>query len=111
DADQLRELQVEMIDRFGLLPDAAKHLFAIAELKLESTRLGIRKIDLGPTGGRVEFIEKPNVDPMSIIKLIQGQPKLYQMDGPDRLRLKLELPDAAARLAAARGLLAMLAKS
>ncbi|SJZ84678.1 transcription-repair coupling factor [Novilysobacter spongiicola] len=110
DADQLRELQVEMIDRFGLLPDAAKHLFAIAELKLESTRLGIRKIDLGPTGGRVEFIEKPNVDPMSIIKLIQGQPKLYQMDGPDRLRLKLELPDAAARLAAARGLLAMLAK-
>ncbi|MEG3193661.1 TRCF domain-containing protein, partial [Lysobacter sp. D1-1-M9] len=60
DVDQLRELQVEMIDRFGLLPDPAKHLFAIAELKLESTRLGIRKIDIGPTGGRVEFIEKPN---------------------------------------------------
>ena len=35
DADELRELQVEMIDRFGLLPDAAKHLFAIAELKLQ----------------------------------------------------------------------------
>jgi len=39
---------------------------------------------------------------------IQGQPKLYQMEGPDKLRIKLDLPDAASRLSAARGLLAML---
>ncbi len=109
DAEELRELQVEMIDRFGLLPDAGKHLFAIAELKLRATELGIRKLDLGEKGGRVQFVEKPNVDPMAIIKLIQGQPKLYQMEGPDKLRLKQELPDAATRLQAARGLLAVLA--
>ncbi len=30
DADALRELQVEMIDRFGLLPDPVKNLFAVA---------------------------------------------------------------------------------
>jgi len=111
DIDELRELQVEMIDRFGLLPDPAKHLFAIAELKLHATGLGIRKLDLGEKGGRVQFVEKPNVDPMSVIKLIQGQPRLYQMDGPDKLRVKLELPDAAARLASARGLLTMLGHS
>ncbi|WP_226469845.1 transcription-repair coupling factor [Luteimonas panaciterrae] len=107
-ADELRELQVEMIDRFGLLPDAAKHLFATAELKLQATELGIRKLDLGPGGGRVQFVEKPNVDPMAIIRMIQGQPKLYQMDGPDKLRIKLELPDAATRFNAARGLLTTL---
>ena len=106
--DDLRELQVEMIDRFGLLPDPAKHLFITAELKLEATALGIRKLDLGATGGRIQFMEKPNVDPMSVIRLIQGQPKHYQMDGPDKLRIKLDLPDATARLQAARGLFAML---
>jgi transcription-repair coupling factor (superfamily II helicase) len=110
DLHELRELQVEMIDRFGLLPDPAKHLFAVAELKLHATELGIRKLDIGPTGGRVQFVEKPNVDALAIIRMIQGQPKLYQMDGPDKLRLKLDLPDAPARLSAARGLLAMLAK-
>ncbi len=110
DAGELRELQVEMIDRFGLLPDPAKHLFAIAELKLTATTLGIARIDLGENGGRVQFVEKPNVDPMAIIKMIQGQPKLYQMDGPDKLKLKLELPDAPARLAAAKGLMTMLDK-
>ncbi|HEY5802094.1 MAG TPA: transcription-repair coupling factor [Lysobacter sp.] len=107
--DELRELQVEMIDRFGLLPDAAKYLFAIAELKLQATSLGVRKLDLGEKGGRVQFVEKPNVDPLAIIKMIQGQPRLYQMDGPDKLKLKQELPDAAARLQAARGLLSVLA--
>jgi transcription-repair coupling factor (superfamily II helicase) len=108
DVEELRELQVEMIDRFGLLPDAAKHLFTIAELKLQSTALGIRKLDLGDKGGRLQFIERPTVDPMAVIRLIQGQPKHYQMDGPDKLRVKLELPDAASRIAAARGLLTML---
>jgi transcription-repair coupling factor (superfamily II helicase) len=99
---------VEMIDRFGLLPDAAKHLFAIAELKQRATALGIRKLDLGEKGGRVQFVEKPNVDPMAIIRLIQGQPKLYRMDGPDKLRMTLDLPDAQSRLLAARGMVTAL---
>ena len=32
DTIELRELQVEMIDRFGLLPDPARNLFALARL-------------------------------------------------------------------------------
>src|SRR3546814_3571891 len=59
--DELRELQVEMIDRFGLLPDQVKHLFATAELKLQADALGIRKLDLGAEGGRLQFVEKPDV--------------------------------------------------
>ena len=108
DADGLRELQVEMIDRFGLLPDPARHLFAVAALKHDATALGIRKLDLGPAGGRVQFESKPRVDPMTVIQLIQRQPRHYAMDGPDKLRIKLDLPDAATRIQAARGLLAAL---
>ncbi|QGW65738.1 transcription-repair coupling factor [Lysobacter soli] len=108
DTDELRELQVEMIDRFGLLPDPAKYMFAVAELKLRATELGIRKLDLGETGGRVHFVEKPNVDPMAIIRLIQGQPKLYRMEGPDKLRMTLDLPDASSRVLAAKGILTAL---
>ncbi|MGY3264207.1 transcription-repair coupling factor [Lysobacter sp. HA35] len=108
-ADELRELQVEMIDRFGLLPDAAKNLFAIAELKLDATTLGIRKLELAEKTGRVQFLEKPNVDAMAVIRLIQGQPKLYKMEGSDKLKLTLDLPEGAQRIAAARGLLITLA--
>ena len=108
-SEDLRELQVEMIDRFGLLPDPAKHLFATAELKLQATALGIRKLDLGESGGRLQFVEKPAIDPMGVIRLIQGQPKHYRMDGPDKLRITLDLPDFDTRAKAARGLLLALA--
>src|SRR5438445_1727381 len=73
DADGLRELQVEMIDRFGLLPDSVKNLFAVAGLKLAATAIGIRKLELGERGGRVLFNPQPNIDPLSVIKLIQSQ--------------------------------------
>ncbi|HDS1086591.1 TPA: transcription-repair coupling factor, partial [Stenotrophomonas maltophilia] len=104
DSDALRELQVEMIDRFGLLPDAAKHLFAIAELKLKANTLGIRKLDLGENGGRIVFESKPNIDPIAVIQLIQKQPNLYAMEGPDKLRIKHPLPLPEDRFNAARAL-------
>ncbi|WP_313343739.1 transcription-repair coupling factor [Stenotrophomonas sp.] len=109
DSDQLRELQVEMIDRFGLLPDPAKHLFAVAELKLQANELGIRKLELGENGGRIVFEAKPRIDPMSVIQMIQKQPKLYTMDGPDKLRIKHPLPLPEDRFNAAKALLATLA--
>ncbi|NYB79060.1 MAG: transcription-repair coupling factor [Stenotrophomonas maltophilia] len=109
DSDALRELQVEMIDRFGLLPDAAKHLFAIAELKLKANALGVRKLDLGENGGRIVFESKPNIDPMAVIQLIQKQPNLYAMEGPDKLRIKHPLPLPEDRFNAARALLTTLA--
>ncbi|MCC7635018.1 transcription-repair coupling factor [Stenotrophomonas rhizophila] len=105
DNEALRELQVEMIDRFGLLPDPAKHLFAIAELKLQANALGIRKLELGENGGRIVFDAKPDIDPMAVIQLIQKQPKLYTMEGPDKLRIRHPLPLPEDRFSAAKAML------
>jgi transcription-repair coupling factor (superfamily II helicase) len=105
DAAALGDMQVEMVDRFGLLPQAAKNLFAIAALKLRAAALGIRKLDLGAAGGRILFHEKPDVDPATIINLIQTRPRIYKLDGQDKLRISLELPEPADRLRAAGELL------
>ena len=48
---------------------------------------------------------------MSVIQMIQKQPKLYAMEGPDKLKIKLPLPEAADRFNAARGLLTALTKA
>ena len=105
DTGGLRELQVEMIDRFGLLPEPVKNLFAVAAIKLGATALGMRKLELGEHGGRVLFKPQPNLDPLKVIKLIQTQPKTYVLDGQDKLKIKLDLPGAAERLGAAQQLL------
>jgi transcription-repair coupling factor (superfamily II helicase) len=110
DGDELKDLQIEMIDRFGLLPDPTKQLFAVAELKQQATPLGIKKLELGAAGGRVHFNAQPTIDPMSVIRMIQSQPKIYAMEGGDKLKIKLELPDAASRVRTAKALLATLAR-
>jgi transcription-repair coupling factor (superfamily II helicase) len=106
--DSLRDLQVEMIDRFGLLPEPTKTLFALSGLKLMATPLGIRKLDLGASNGRITFRDKPDIDPMAIIRLIQSQPRVYKLDGQDKLRITLDLPGAAERIRAAQEVLVQL---
>ncbi|MFC5437786.1 transcription-repair coupling factor [Rhodanobacter umsongensis] len=106
--DDLRDLQVEMIDRFGLLPDSTKQLFAVASLKLMATPLGIRKLDFGASGGRIVFREKPEVDPMAIIRLIQQLPRVYKLDGQDKLKVILDLPGATERIRSAQEILVLL---
>ena len=106
--DELRDLQVEMIDRFGLLPDATRQLFAVSSLKLMATPLGIRKLDFGANGGRIVFREKPDVEPLAIIRLIQQLPRVYKLDGQDKLRITLDLPGATERIRSAKEILQLL---
>lgn len=103
--EALEELQVEMIDRFGLLPDAAKTLFRVTALKLKAAPLGIRKVDVGARGGRVEFRDETQVDPARIVRMIQANPSVYRLDGPNKLRLSMALPGETDRLEALNALL------
>lgn len=97
DDEDMRALQIEMIDRFGLLPKAAKNLFAVTALKLAAEPLGIRKIEAGGEGGRILFAPRPNIDHAAVIRLIQSQGQTYRLDGPDKLRFAAPLPDPEIR--------------
>ncbi len=96
--EELDELQVEMIDRFGLLPEAAKNLFAITTLKLRATPFGIVKIELGDKGGRITFTSQPDIDPMQLIKLLQTRPQEFRLDGQERLKVTRAMPDLESRV-------------
>ncbi len=106
DEGELRELQVEMIDRFGLLPVPVKTLFRVTELKLRALPIGVKKIEAGLKGGRIVFGPKPKVDAAKLVRLIQQQSRVYKLDGKDKLRFIKELPDAEARAAEVERVLA-----
>lgn len=110
DKEALRELQVEMIDRFGLLPEPVQTLFAVHELRLKAKTIGIRKIDVYDQGGRLLFDKEPQVEPMTIIQLIQKQPARFKLDGQDKLRFTDNMPDAESRILALDSLLDNLLK-
>ena len=106
---ELDDLREEIIDRFGLFAEPVENLFRVTSFKLEAESLGIRRIDLGSRGGRIEFHSKPNIDPMRIIELIQRD-RAYRLDGGEKLRITKELPDAESRFAELKDLFERLAR-
>jgi transcription-repair coupling factor (superfamily II helicase) len=84
--EELDELKAEMIDRFGPMPDYTQSLFRATRLKLRAAELGIRKIDAGAANGYIIFEEQNKIDPKRVLKLVQGKPKEYRLDGPLKLR-------------------------
>ncbi len=109
--DELRELKVEMIDRFGLLPAAAERLFDAAELRIVAQALGITRVRAGARSITADFSDKPSIDPLRLIKLIQTQPKIYKLEGQKRLHHYGNFEDIEHRVPQARQLLATLASA
>ena len=108
-AADLEALQVEMIDRFGLLPVPLKQLFRVTELKLRLNPLGIVKFDLGERGGVVKVSGTTSIDPAGVVALVQREPATYGLGGDSQLRIQKALPEPKDRFAFAERLIGLLA--
>jgi transcription-repair coupling factor (superfamily II helicase) len=95
--DVLNDIQIEMIDRFGLLPNATKQLFIQAEIRLRAQALGISEIDVGASGGTVSFEATTPVPVEALIGLLQSNPKEFTLAKSDTLRFKSTLESNEAR--------------
>jgi len=93
----LRDLQVELIDRFGLLPEPAKNYMRIAGIKLRARALGVEKIDAADQGGYLVFGEETSTDPVALVELVQTRGHIYRLSGAHRLQFRLDLSDTARR--------------
>ncbi|RBP48437.1 transcription-repair coupling factor [Arenicella xantha] len=96
--EQLEELQVETIDRFGLLPDSAKNLFAIAELKLAAAAHDVKSVEVGPSGGVISFLPEPQINFDSLMRAIASKPLEYRFSGADTIQVTRQMPDSDQRI-------------
>ena len=108
DAMELHDLQLEAIDRFGLLPDSAKSLFRISKLQLYCRSIGIRRFVLNQDGGRIEFDLNTEIDPNTILSLIIDQPNVFQMATNYAIQIRLPLNSYETRLEFAENLIGQL---
>ncbi|MDR9829607.1 transcription-repair coupling factor [Vibrio sp. FNV 38] len=96
--DDLAELKVELIDRFGVLPDATKNLLTVSELKLSAAQIKVKKIEAHEKGGYLEFYPDADINPTFLVKLLQSQPKQFAMEGPTKFKFIVPLVDRRERL-------------
>lgn len=96
--EDLNEIQVELIDRFGLLPEASAHLLKIQQIKIDAEALGICKIDAHEKGCLLEFSAQTNIDPLYLISLIQSEPNKYRFEGSTKFKISEALTDRRDRV-------------
>ncbi len=108
--DEIDDFQIELIDRFGLLPPPAKNLVQQSLIKLSADKIGINKIEANELGGTIEFAQDANIDPGALIQLIQKQPKKFRFDGPTKIRFTHQTPATHARVDFVQDLLDSLTK-
>ncbi|WP_305840850.1 transcription-repair coupling factor [Photobacterium leiognathi] len=98
DDNELDEIKVELIDRFGLLPDAAANLLIVNRVKLKAATIGIKKIENGEKGGYFEFDQNAAINPTFLVGLLQTQPNIFRMEGPTKLKILAEQSDRKKRI-------------
>ena len=105
DDDELLELRVEMIDRFGLLPEPLKLLFRVTQLRLKAQQYGIKKVDANINTGRIEFTNNTDVDPLSIVQVLQDNPQQFKLGSANQLQFTHGHADANEKLDFINGVL------
>jgi transcription-repair coupling factor (superfamily II helicase) len=97
-AEAVDDLQEELIDRFGKLPEVAKALVETHRLRIAAKAAGIVKIDAHTDAALLQFVPNPPIDAMRIIELIQKN-RHIKLNGQDKLRITVNMPDLNARVA------------
>ena len=103
----LDDMQQELIDRFGLLPEPAQTLLDSHRLRILAKPLGISKVDASSEAISIQFVPNPPIDPMKIITLIQSK-RHIKMSGQDKLRIEIKHEDLQQRVAEIRRFFALL---
>jgi len=105
--EELELLREELVDRFGLLPDAAKVLLESHLLRLLAAPLGIARVDATHEALLLQFQKDSPVDRERIVQLLQKRRNL-RLAGPERLRLEAKMAEWPLRVQAAKELLGAL---
>ncbi|HRD35276.1 MAG TPA: transcription-repair coupling factor [Rhodocyclaceae bacterium] len=102
---ELRDLQEELIDRFGELPPQTQALLESHRLRVLMRPHGVLKLDASSTQITAQFSPDAPIDPARIIMLIQKD-RNVRMSGPDKLVRKIEADDLKQRTQLVKDLLA-----
>lgn len=97
DDGQLDDMQRELIDRFGLLPEPARALLDSHRLRIAAKPLGILRIDASSESILIQFVPNPPIAAERIISLIQSS-REYNLSGPDKLKIQTKILDVTERV-------------
>ena len=89
DEEELDRIELELVDRFGQVPEQVTNLFGVMLIRRLCKELGVRDISSGPKNLSLLFSNSTKVKPEAIIKLALEQNKKFQITPEQSLIMKL----------------------
>ena len=103
-SEQLDTIYQDIIDNYGLPPDPVRNLISMHNLRIMATGFGIQKLDVNNATLNLLFIDKPPVEPLQIVLLMQKL-KTCKYDGKNKLIWQVKSNSNAERIANAQFIL------
>jgi transcription-repair coupling factor (superfamily II helicase) len=107
--DEVSEMASEIEDRFGTMPDEAKNLLGVMEIKVLAKQLKIRQLTFDGRMFACKLDKSNPIDLALLTKLIEGGGRQYRLRPPDRiLYITTPLEEAKDILSHAKNFLSVL---
>ena len=104
DMSEIDAILAELVDRFGVMPDSVRNLFAVIEIKQLCKLSNVEKIDAGPKGLSIGFRDNSFANPEQLVGWIAAQQGRVQLRRDHRLIIKQTLPQASGRAPVCKGI-------
>jgi transcription-repair coupling factor (superfamily II helicase) len=75
--EQVDDARKELEDRYGTLPEEARELLRVIQLKVLMRRMGLKSLTVGPKGASLSPGKDPLLEPGTILYLVQSFPEQY----------------------------------
>jgi transcription-repair coupling factor (superfamily II helicase) len=102
--EALTAMHEELVDRFGVLPEAAQALVESHRLRILAHPLGVVRIDAPAEHAQIQFGPNPAIDAAHVIRLVQ-ESRGWKLAGPTKLRAPIAGATLKERVQAVRRVL------
>jgi transcription-repair coupling factor (superfamily II helicase) len=85
DLDQLENMRISLLDKYGVLSKNLKNLLLVIEIKIMAKELLIKKIDDTNIGFVLEFKSNTNLDVSKILEYARSNPSILELKPKSKL--------------------------
>ncbi len=96
--EEIADIETEIRDRFGNLPEEVINLLGLMRMKLYLKRLHVVRMSCGPKRTALQFAESTPVSAGELVKLVQSDPKRYAITPDQKLVFSVQETDWRAQL-------------
>ncbi len=105
--EEVDAMTVEMVDRFGTLPEPVENLLEVVRLKARCIPLHIASLDTGPGGAVLGFHRNQPPNPESVLRLVRDHPAQWKLRQDQKLVYHAKWSTPCERI---RGVVALLSQ-